>query len=139
MAFVNKSQQFTSVNQLKENLYQRTLLDTIFYYCFYSWYYKLKILPKRIYWFFQRGKRGYADCDTWDFDNYLTNVILGGLKNLKKHSHSAKPTEKEFDIMIEGFEANLIMMDDPMLYDELKPIFDKGMKLFHKYFNYFWD
>ncbi len=37
------------------------------------------------------------------------------------------------------FEANLKMIGNPRKYDELKPTFDKGMELFHKYFNYLWD
>ena len=119
--------------------YKRTLLDEIKYYGFYCWYYKLKDSPKKAYWFLQRGWRGYADCDTWDFDNYLATVIIGGLKRLKKYPHSCTPTKEEFNIMIKGFETNLKMIENPEKYKELKPIFDKGMKLFHKYFNYLWD
>ena len=40
---------------------------------------------KEIYWFFQRGFRGYADCDCWSLDNYLAKIIVGGVKNLKKY------------------------------------------------------
>lgn len=118
---------------------KRTLWGEIRYYCYYAPKNYLDILPRKIYWFFQRGYRGYADCDTWDFDNYLATIIIGGLEQLKKYSHSAEPTSEEFDIMIEGFEANLVMMSSPELYEELKPVFDRGMKLFHKYFNYLWD
>ena len=38
---------------------------------------------KKIYWFFQRGKRGWADCDTWDLYSYLARVIKGSVKHLK--------------------------------------------------------
>ena len=100
---------------------------------------KIPYCIKRIYWFFQRAYFGFSDYDTWNFDYYLATIIIGGLKHLKQYSHSAKPSQEEFDIMIEGFEANLLMIDDPSLYDELKPIFDRGMELFHKYFNYLWD
>lgn len=100
---------------------------------------KIPYFIKRIYWFFERGYRGFSDKDTWDFDLYLAKVISEGLKQLKKYSHSAEPTPEEFDIMIKAFETNIIMMDEPHKYEELKPIFDEGMKLFHKYFNYLWD
>lgn len=33
-------------------------------------------------WTYQRFVRGYADCDVWNFDSYLLNVIIGGLKGL---------------------------------------------------------
>src|SRR6266852_1897293 len=29
---------------------------------------------KGLKWFWQRGRRGWADCDTWSFDNYLAGV-----------------------------------------------------------------
>ena len=42
---------------------------------------------REIIWFIQRGKRGYADCDVWDFDSYLSDVIKNGIKQLKEHHH----------------------------------------------------
>jgi hypothetical protein len=118
---------------------KRTLLDEIKYYFYYAPLRYLDMLPRRIYWFFQRGYRGFGDNDTWDFDYYLATIISQGLKHLKKYYRGSKPTKKELDIMIKGFETNIEMMDNPRRYEELKPIFDKGMELFHKYFNYLWD
>lgn len=46
---------------------------------------KITAIPKEIKWFIQRGRQGYADCDAWNFDNYLAGVISGGLKDLAKH------------------------------------------------------
>ena len=94
---------------------------------------------KRIYWFFQRGYRGYSDKDTWDFDIYLDTIIIGALKQLKKYSHSSEPSQEEYDIMIKGFASNIEMIEDPKKYEELLPVFHKGFNLFKKYFNYFWD
>lgn len=45
---------------------------------------KLKKIPKEIKWFIQRGRRGYADCDTWDYHTYLSNVISGGLRQMAR-------------------------------------------------------
>ena len=122
-----------------KNYCKRPLLDEIKYYGFYIWWNYLDMLPRRVYWFFQRGYRGFGDNDVWDFDYYLAEVISKGLKQLKEYYHGDKPTKKELDVIIKGFEANIKMMDNPLLYKELKPIFDKGMKLFHRYFNHFWD
>jgi len=70
----------------------------------YKWYYsllwwlrygiwrKLRMFPKEIYWFFQRGKRGYSDSDTWGFCDYLADVIHGGLKQLYKYRHGTPAT-----------------------------------------------
>lgn len=129
---------FKSTKEINKK-FKRTLLDDIFYYGFYSWYYWLKDRPRKLYWFLQRGWKGYADCDTWGFDTYLAKVIIGGLKQLKKYSHSSEPTQKEFDIMIKGFEANLKMMENPKNYDKLLSKFHRGMDLFKQYFNYLWD
>jgi hypothetical protein len=42
------------------------------------------MFPKEIKWFIQRGRRGYADCDIWEFHTYLSDVISGGLEKLSK-------------------------------------------------------
>jgi hypothetical protein len=123
---------------------KRTLLDEIRYYGFYCWINYLDMLPRRIYWFFQRGYRGYGDNDIWDFDYYLATIISKGLKQLKKYHHGYEPTEKELDIIIKGFEANLKLMDcnfNPKGKDYviLQVKFHKAMILFEKYFNYLWD
>ena len=83
---------YKSLEEMKKTLYKRTLLDEIIYYGFYIWWNWLESRPREIKWFLQRGFRGYADCDTWDFDDYLIDVINGGLKRLQKHKCGI-PTE----------------------------------------------
>jgi len=41
----------------------------------------------RLRGFFQRGRRGWADHDTWSFDHYLAGVLAGGLRHLADHHH----------------------------------------------------
>ena len=126
-----------------DKLTKRTLWDEIKYYLYYAPVRYLDMLPRRIYWFFQRGYRGFGDNDTWDFDNYLATVISQGLKQIRKYHRGLEPTKKELDIMIKGFEANLKMMDNlspkSKEYLILKDKFHKGIVLFEKYFNYLWD
>ncbi len=77
--------------------------------------------------FIQRGKRGYADSDTWGFCDYLANVITGGLKQLRKYKHGTPATlnpetgeydydekrwEKILDKMIYTFETAKKTMDN---------------------------
>jgi hypothetical protein len=68
-----------------------------------------------------RGLYGYCRRDTWGFDYYLADVIVGGLKILKKEKHGhpcdchkhdfteeckcAEKWDEALDEMIEGFEA----------------------------------
>jgi len=37
--------------------------------------------------FIQRGRRGWANSDTWGFAYYLSKVILGGVEHLEKIQH----------------------------------------------------
>ena len=42
---------------------------------------------REIKWFIQRGRRGWADCDTWSLDSYLSGWLPGALLHLKKYKH----------------------------------------------------
>jgi len=42
----------------------------------------IKRTIRRIKWFVQRGKRGYADYDVWDLWTYLSKVISKSLRDL---------------------------------------------------------
>lgn len=35
----------------------------------------------------QRGNRGWADCDTWSLDDYLSEWLPDAITHLKKHTH----------------------------------------------------
>lgn len=83
---------------------------------------------KRVKWFIQRGKRGYADCDWWNMNYYLVGIIIPMLNDLKKNKHGypcnghfRKPNEvcncdekwsEHIDEMIEAFEAARRVQED---------------------------
>ena len=50
---------------------------------------KLNPLPhyREIKYFFQRGRRGWADCDTWDLHDYLAGWLPAALRYYKIHGH----------------------------------------------------
>ena len=48
-------------------------------------YFKPNYWYRAIKYFVQRGWRGYADCDHWDADAYLSAVIYGVIKDLKSN------------------------------------------------------
>ena len=94
-------------------------------------YWQLIRLPGRtkleIKTFIQRGKRGYGDSDVWGFCDYLTDVILGGLKHLRKNKcgypatidpktgtsdYDEKRWEKILDKMIYTFETSKKILDN---------------------------
>jgi hypothetical protein len=73
---------------------------------------------KEIKRFIQRGRRGWADCDVWSFDDYLCDIIPQGLRKLKGgagcpsefYDKEAKNKEchlwnEALEEMAQGFEA----------------------------------
>lgn len=111
--------------------------------------------------FYQRGMRGWADCDTWSFDDYLSRVIPGGLKRLKDYIHGCpceftddqegkpirdveegcKEWAKVLQKMIDSFELNTKEQDEwpYQLTEEERKTRDEGYQLFIKYFGNLWD
>jgi hypothetical protein len=139
-----------------KNIRKRTLLDEIIYYTYYAPINWLDMLPRRIYWFFQRGYRGYADCDTWDFDNYLSKTIPQALKQLKKYQQglptwtpkkSEKQAKQEWNLIlnkiIKSFELAQNYIDLNISPKEWKEKYEvqykEGMNLFRDWFFALWD
>ena len=59
------------------------------YYFFQGLYYRIyrfiERIPLNVKTFVQRGKRGWANSDTWGFDYYLAKVIYEGVRHLKEN------------------------------------------------------
>ena len=125
---------------------------------------KLKDLYYKIKYFIQRGKRGYADCDIWDLDYYICNIMIQTLIHLKTIADGCPPElfdsnatnqswrwDKILDGIIEGFEAGKKIIEEKTIFDieniedyqkEYKLLlkkFNKGMELLKQYFFYLWD
>ena len=58
----------------------------------YGIWQKISDFPREVYWFIQRGKRGYSDSDTWGFNYHLSDIITGGIKHLRKNLHGCPDT-----------------------------------------------
>lgn len=120
---------------------------------------------KQIKYGWQKYKRGFSDEDVWDFDSYLAEIIIAGLKRLKEINHGcpgdlwdekAKNDEchrwnEILEEMIQGFEASQ-EMDRPAYikgnfkkeidFERLKNLekkYNRGMELFCRYFRNLWD
>ena len=121
--------------------------------------YNFPDLPKDTYrnikWFIQRGKRGYADCDIWGFDDYLSEIIANGIKSLKNqvhgvpndiikkvgesHSSDLKKSIKEwkrilgeiqwmFETSKQISKSNLILVDNEQQREKLENIYYTNKK-----------
>lgn len=99
----------------------------------------IKLVPKRIKWFYQRGKRGYSEADTWSFDTYLAQVIAGGVGRLSERNfgypHGMAP--EEWSSILEKIAKGFGETDKWGDYNQ--PAFDEAMELFSKYFHDLWD
>ena len=115
----------------------------------------IRLTFRRAKWFIQRGRRGWADCDIWDFDSYLCGVIAAGLERLKEECQGC-PVEfwdedaagdechkwrQVLETMIQGFKAHQLSLEetDRDRIAELEKTAEEGMDLFTKYMGYLWD
>jgi len=106
-------------------------------------------IPQEIKWFIQRGRRGYADCDTWSLDSYLLSWLPEAIGQIKKATmaNPAGITYKEWiailNKMINGFKAGRKLEDynnwGVKEYQSLMGKLQESLKLFAKYFIHLWD
>lgn len=53
-------------------------------------------------WAWQRMRRGWSDRDAWSFDDYLSGVIAGGLRNIRNgHSYPADMEADEWEAYLD--------------------------------------
>ena len=66
-------------------------------------FYKIKSFIYKIKWFIQRGKRGYSDYDIFDISDWITQVIVPMLKQLKetKCGYPCDMTEEEWNSQLD--------------------------------------
>ena len=102
---------FTRPNRHKENVLEMYKNDNIWdkahpirTFLRETWYEIWYRIPRRIFEdfpaevkrFYQRGKYGIADCDIWGLDYYLAEVILRGLRKIRK-THMGFPSTFTYD------------------------------------------
>lgn len=145
-----------NINQMKEKWYaiykgiNNSQKDCKLLNCYYFLIYRLPFYLKE-FWrkfkgFFQRGLKGYAKYDLWDFDLYLCKIIGNGIKELAE-----KATGSPADISYENWVEILNKMSDGFLNFYEKEVNGEGackednkklkesLSLFKKYFKTLWD
>ena len=120
-------------------------LKDVYYWFYRLWKYKIMVFHKEVKWFIQRGRRGYADCDVWDFHSYLSGVISGGLYLMAGKSYGCPSAfynesnignecyswHKELSEIAQGFKdyEHIVLNDgllDEMVYGGHNTIWDKN-------------
>jgi len=102
--------------------------------------------PREIFyhllWFWQRGRRGWSDRDTWSFDCYLASILAGGLTHLRDTGHGYPP-----DLSPERWRAILTEMADGFAAYEsemencqgMPPRLVRSLDLLREWFGALWD
>lgn len=71
----------------------------------------IKRLAKTPYWWYQRARYGYADCDWWSGDWYLAGIIAGIMEKIVKDGHAVShfyaygDWKTPVDVMVERRDA----------------------------------
>lgn len=139
-----------------------TKVEKIYYFIYRVFVniFDIKYKLRKIKWFFNRGKNGWAVEDTWNFELYLADVISQGVRHLKEHNNGTPDpfSHEEWNEVLEkiasGFEAAKEQEDieikdtetsseyhlawkEKWNYLEEKRL--EGMNLFIKHFHALWD
>lgn len=112
-------------------------------------------IPKDFYreikYFIQRGRKGYCDRDLWGIDEWLSDILPKAIREFKKHNYgypgygeakTPKQWNKILSEIANGFEAWNKIDKLPLKskrYRKYLAQFNKGMKLFHKWYGGLWD
>lgn len=99
----------------------------------------------------QRGRRGWADEDTWGFDTYLATVISQGVGYLRKNQqgfqcvhdkgeHKCMP--EDWDVVLKDIEEGFrdyVRAQHGINFSGEQTAFQRAMEPFAKHFRGLWD
>lgn len=115
---------------------------------------KLPMWMKEIKWFIQRGKRGYADCDWWNLDSYMSKVMADAILTLRMkgmhvgcgdtwdlESEDARCVHNLYRRIGRFFELHTLFLEEPMLWESehLCRLYKASGILFIRNFGRLWD
>jgi hypothetical protein len=117
------------------------------------WWRSVFLYRRNLRWAYQRVTRGWAQCDAWSMDYFLSPVIAEMARRLKNGPCPGEPGEsfeesqKKWDAILDqiadGFDAGY-KISDMKWEDEkerrlLQKKFDAGFRLFHKWYFSLWN
>jgi hypothetical protein len=112
---------YTSVDEMLEDLHSHrgwTLWDYIVsFWHRYFWNF-VSDIPLRVKTFIQRGQRGWADSDTWDYSYYMAKLFSEGIQHMLKHGNTCftKKDLKALKHIIETFKTAKSIEEHDLIY-----------------------
>jgi hypothetical protein len=100
---------------------------------------------KRIQWRWQRSRRGWAECDWWSLDSYITKVLAGALtamadKGIGYPGVEPWDTYEKWGSYLRDLAARLCAWNDDTWTDaDAIETTRAAMEEFGKNLPYFWD
>jgi adenylate kinase family enzyme len=91
---------------------------------FYRMWGYIENFPLKIKYFIQRGKRGYADCDLWSLESYLSKWLPKALRTMAKISHGYPATLK----CKHGFDSFSLLSESDIINKEHSDELEKEWK-----------
>lgn len=151
----------------EKKIYMITWYEEIYYWFWRRWDF-IRNIPKELKWFFQRGYRGYADCDIWSLHEYLSEWMPKAIRQLKndqtgcpsdlfdskKKNNECWKWHEILEKIALGFEADNKIMNHEYItwtkdikikkYDKkklkkLEKQMKDGLELFAEHYQGFWD
>lgn len=113
--------EFSSVDEMLEDLGSHrgwNILDYIeHYWHIYFWNF-VSDIPLRVKTFIQRGIRGWADSDTWDYSYYMAKLFSEGIQHMLKHGNTcfAKKDLKALKHIIATFKTAKSIEEHNLIY-----------------------
>lgn len=107
----------------------------------------IKRIPRMFKWAYQRVIRGYADCDVWDFDCFLANIIPAALRQLAEgysYPHEFNTPEEWSKWLIEtaelfeqAYEGDFLCIKEE--WEERQQKLNIAFDRLKEYFGNLWD
>jgi len=105
----------------------------------------LRHAPRQLKYKVQRAQRGWSDQDTWGLDLFLTDVIVGGVEQLRKTglSHGVTDSEEWDTVLrdiVSGFKLRQgVVRDFRVATPEDVAAMDRAWDLLRLHFSDLWD
>ena len=142
------SNSLTRLDDLIKEIKENTPWYENLYYSFLRRWDDLTFIPQEIKAFYQRGRQGWAEMDTWSLDDYLIRLLPAAIRMVRDTSSSYNPDfeslkewKKYLTKMANKIEQGKYISSEIATMKKMEKSrieFEEGMQMFTKYFFSLW-